>query len=163
MKKYTYNLTPFLMVGLLLGCSTTPSTKTAEANLNHSLNWLTLNKFREGVQQTASGLQYKVLKKSLGCKPSRTTTVTVNYDMRVATTNQIADKNYERLSPAKLPLLKVIKGWQEGVALMKVGEVWEFYIPPDLAYGKRSSGPLIKPNTALTSKVWLLAARSCQK
>jgi len=145
-----------------VGCNSTPPNGGSKINLNQSLNWLAINKHREGVQETASGLQYKILKESSGCKPSRSTTVTVNYDMRVATTNEMIDQNYERNSPAKLPLSKVIKGWKEGVPLMRVGEVWEFYIPSELAYGDRNSGPIIKANMALTSRVWLLDARSCQ-
>lgn len=161
MKKYLLCLTGLLTAVLLNGCASTAPNKTAEINLNRSLNWLTINKHREGVQQTASGLQYKIIKETTGCKPSRSTTVTVNYDMRVATTNEMVDQNYERQSPAKLPLSKVIKGWKEGVPLMRKGEIWEFYIPPELAYGDKSSGPLIQPNTALTSRVWLVDARSC--
>ncbi|MDO7083843.1 FKBP-type peptidyl-prolyl cis-trans isomerase [Pseudocolwellia sp. AS88] len=163
MKKNMFYIASLLMLGLLAGCSATTSSKSDEINLNRSLNWLTINKHREGVQQTASGLQYKILKEASGCQPSRSTTVTVNYDMRVATTNEVVDQNYQRHSPAKLPLSKVIKGWQEGVALMRVGEIWEFYIPPELAYGEKSSGPSIRPNTALTSKIWLLGAKHCQK
>jgi FKBP-type peptidyl-prolyl cis-trans isomerase FkpA/FKBP-type peptidyl-prolyl cis-trans isomerase FklB len=161
MNRCIFYIASLFIVGAITGCNSTPSNGSSEINLKKSLNWLTINKHREGVQQTASGLQYKVLKESSGCKPSRSTTVTVNYDMRVATTNAMVDQNYQRNAPSKLPLSKVIKGWKEGVPLMRVGEIWEFYIPSALAYGERSSGPLIKPNTALTSRVWLLDARSC--
>lgn len=153
----------FLLVVLLLGCSTQESTRKAQINLEHALNWLTINKHREGVKQTPSGLQYKILKESSGCKPTNKTTVKVNYDMRVATSNQLVDYNYQLNKPSKLRLSKVIKGWQEGVPLMRVGEIWEFYIPPELAYGTKKVGNLIKPNTALVSRVLLLDARNCKK
>lgn len=163
MKKSHLPLIYFLLIVLLSACSTKASTRMAEINLTHSLNWLTINKHREGIKETPSGLQYKILKATDGCKPSKSTIVAVNYDMRVAATNQMVDQNYQRKMPSKFRLSKVIKGWQEGVALMRVGEIWEFYIPPALAYGKRNVGKLIKPNTALTSTVLLLDARKCKK
>lgn len=156
-------LASVLITTLLSGCSSTTPSPRAQINLNQSLNWLTINQHRDGVQQTPSGLQYKILKKANGCKPGSSSTVTVNYDMRIATTNQMVDKNHPGSTPTELPLSKVIKGWKEGVKLMQVGEVWEFYIPPELGYGDKNSGADIQANMALASKIWLIAAKPCHK
>ncbi len=165
-KKYFVFLTTFVITELLIGCSSSPSEEIAKVHLMRSQKWLAINGQQEGVQQTASGLQYRVLKQNTGsssCKPTKKSTVTVNYDMRTAITNRLVDQNDPRDGPSKLPLPQVIKGWKEGVALMQVDEVWEFYIPPHLAYGEKSSGPLIKSNTALTSRIELLSARPCYR
>ena len=56
----------------------------------------------------------------------------------------------------------MIKGWREGVPLMKVGETWEFYIPPNLGYGSKGNSN-IAPNTVLISKINLISAGRCER
>ncbi len=96
--------------------------------------FLEKNKSVEGVKETPSGLQYKVLKEGSGDNPKSTSKVTVHYEGRLIN-GEVFDSSYERNETATFPLNGVIKGWTEGLQLMKPGSFYEFYIPSDLAYG----------------------------
>lgn len=127
----------------------------AAANLKRSKAFLEKNKQRPGVKVTDSGLQYEVLTKGTGARPKASDTVVVNYKGSLID-GTVFDSSYERKTPATLPLNGVIKGWQEGLQLMRVGAKYKFYIPSDLAYGKKGAGSRIGPNEALVFEVELL-------
>ncbi len=99
-----------------------------------NLQFLAANGKKEGVQTTASGLQYKVIKEGDGATPKETDEVTVHY-VGSLLDGSIFDSSREREEPASFGLNQVIPGWTEGLQLMKVGSIYEFYIPSDLAYG----------------------------
>lgn len=109
----------------------------------------------EGVMSTPSGLHYKVLKSTQGKSPIASNTVSVHYEGRLID-GTVFDSSIERGQPTEFPLGGVIKGWTEGLQLMKVGEKFQFYIPADLAYGNRGSGPKIGPGETLIFDVELL-------
>jgi FKBP-type peptidyl-prolyl cis-trans isomerase FklB len=113
------------------------------------------NKKKEGVKTTASGLQYKVLKEGTGERPKATDTVTVNYRGTLINGTEF-DSSYKRGQPATFPLTGVIKGWTEGLQLMKKGSKYQLFVPPELAYGERAVGPDISANSTLTFEVELL-------
>lgn len=119
--------------------------------------FLAANKDKEGVQTTASGLQYKVLTPGDGPKPVATSVVTVNYEGRLID-GTVFDSSYERGKPLDLPLNQVIDGWTEALQMMQVGAEWELYIPQELAYGAQELGT-IKPFSALIFKVQLLGIK----
>lgn len=108
----------------------------------------------EGVQETDSGLQYKVLEEGEGASPEATDTVTVHYRGRLLDGTEF-DSSYDRGEPATFALNSVIAGWTEALQLMSVGSKYELYIPSDLAYGPGGNGP-IPPNAALIFEVELL-------
>ncbi|MBW8190250.1 FKBP-type peptidyl-prolyl cis-trans isomerase [Neiella marina] len=130
-----------------------------QANLATSLKWLERNKLQPGVQQTPEGLQYRVVEATEGCAIDANHPVTVHYEGRLAVDNQVFDSSYLRDKPATFALGSVIQGWTIGVPMMKLGEKWELYIPPELAYGRKGSRAPIGPNMALTFTVELLEAR----
>ena len=105
---------------------------------------------------TASGLKYTVLKKGDGTvSPKATEKVNVHYHGTLLN-GTVFDSSVERGQPISFPLNAVIRGWTEGLQLMKVGDKFKFEIPPDLAYGAASPSPKIPPNSTLVFEVELL-------
>jgi len=128
----------------------------AESNLADGQAFLEENKAKEGVIVTATGLQYEVLKKGDGPKPSADDNVTVHYK-GMLTDETVFNSSYDMGEPASFPLNGVIPGWKEGIQLMPVGSKYRFVIPPDLAYGERGAGQMIGPNAVLIFEVELLS------
>ncbi|MGZ8997905.1 MAG: FKBP-type peptidyl-prolyl cis-trans isomerase [Allosphingosinicella sp.] len=96
----------------------------------------------EGWRQTASGLRYRKISGSAeGPRPSPTDTVTIHYVGRFIEGGEF-DSSVARGEPATFPLPRLIRGWQEGVPLMAVGDRFEFAIPYNLAYGPVGRGPI---------------------
>ncbi|MEP2650572.1 MAG: FKBP-type peptidyl-prolyl cis-trans isomerase [Paraglaciecola sp.] len=127
--------------------------QTAE-NKTAGLAFLTENAERAGVIQTESGLQYEILMQGEGRSPLVSDTVKVQYKGTLLNGTEF-DSSYARNKPASFPLNLVIKGWTEGVQLMKEGAKFKFYVPSELAYGARSTGK-IPGNSTLIFEVELL-------
>jgi FKBP-type peptidyl-prolyl cis-trans isomerase len=130
------------------------SAVAGQANLGEGQKFLAENKTKEGVQTTASGLQYKVLTMGDGAKPAATDTVKVHYRGTLLDGTEF-DSSYARNEPISFALNRVIAGWTEGVQLMPIGSKFMFYIAPELAYGEGGGGP-IPPNSTLIFEVELL-------
>ncbi|HOL67133.1 MAG TPA: FKBP-type peptidyl-prolyl cis-trans isomerase [bacterium] len=126
-----------------------------EKNRTEGLKFLEENAKKPGVITTPSGLQYQVLKEGSGPSPLLTDRVKVNYRGTLLNGTEF-DSSYRRGQPAVFPLSGVIKGWQEGLLLMKTGSVYRFFIPPQLAYGEKGAGQVIGPNAVLIFEVELL-------
>lgn len=109
---------------------------------------------RPGWIVIASGLQAHRLKAAKGPRPVPSDTVTIHYTGRFID-GRVFDSSKERGEPATFPLPRLIKGWQEGVPMMRVGETWEFVIPAPIAYGDRNRDP-IPPNSTLLFEIELL-------
>jgi len=101
--------------------------------------YLEENAKKPGVVTTASGLQYKIIEAGSGKSPGPTDTVTVNYRGTLINGNEF-DSSYDKGKPVTFPLNGVIKGWTEGLQLVKEGGKIQLFIPSALAYGDR--GPL---------------------
>ena len=119
-------------------------------------DFLAENKKRTGVLTTASGLQYEILKKTEGPKPTSTTKVQVHYH-GTTPDGDVFDSSVDRNKPAEFGLNQVIKGWTEGLQLMSEGSKYRFFIPQELAYGAspHPNSP-IEPYMALIFDVELL-------
>ncbi len=117
--------------------------------------FLAENKKKKGVVTLPSGLQYEIIRKGTGATPKATDTVVTNYEGTLID-GKVFDSSYKRGKPATFPVNGVIKGWTEALQLMKTGAKWKLYIPSELAYGSRSAGPVIGPNSTLIFDIELL-------
>lgn len=124
-------------------------------NLNRSKAFLEANSKKDGVQTLKSGLQYKVLNKGQGKTPTQTSVVRVHYEGKLVN-GEVFDSSIQRGEPAEFPVNRVIAGWTEALQRMAVGDKWQLFIPPDLAYGPQGSPGAIGPNEALIFEVELL-------
>jgi peptidyl-prolyl cis-trans isomerase A (cyclophilin A) len=110
------------------------------------------------MEKTASGLMSVVLKEGSGASPKPTDTVEVHYTGWLLDGTKF-DSSVDRGAPATFPLNAVIKGWTEGVGLMKVGEKRKLLIPYELAYGAGGRPPKIPPAAPLLFEIELLAIK----
>ena len=106
---------------------------------------------------TASGLSYEDTVEGTGVSPQAGQTAVVHYTGRL-TNGSVFDSSRNRGQPFEFTIGRgqVIKGWDEGVASMKVGGQRTLTIPPDLGYGPRGAGGVIPPNATLVFDVELL-------
>ena len=137
--------------------SGTTDTGGATDNLEKGLAFLAENGKREGITTTESGLQFEVITMGDGPKPAATSTVEVHYEGTLMD-GTVFDSSYKRGESISFALNRVIPGWTEGVQLMPVGSIHQFYIPSNLAYGARNTGP-IPANSMLIFKIELLGIK----
>src|SRR5271156_5563075 len=129
-----------------------------EANKTEGDAFLATNKTKDGVVTLPSGLQYKILTEGGGPKPTATDTVICNYKGTLLNGTEF-DSSAKHGGPATFPVGQVIKGWTEALQLMPVGSKWQLFVPADLAYGPRSAGPDIGPNSTLVFEVELVSIK----
>lgn len=120
--------------------------------------FLAENGKREGVTTTASGLQYEVITAGDGPSPGPTDMITAHYHGTLID-GTVFDSSVRRGRPLEMPVNGFIRGWQEALVLMSVGDKWKLFVPPELAYGDRGSGPSIGPNETLIFEMELLAVQ----
>ncbi len=125
----------------------------AQSELEIGKEFLANNGKQPGVITTKSGLQYLVLVEGTGKSPRLKDTVVVHYRG-----TSIRGFEFDRSTgePVEFPLKRVLKGWQEGLQLMKEGAKFKFFIPSNLAYGKNGSGVDITPDETLIFEVELV-------
>ena len=126
------------------------------ANLKAGETFLNETKQKPGITALPSGLLYEVITNGTGEQPAATNSVTCHYHGTLID-GTVFDSSVKRGQPATFPLNKVIKGWTEGLQLMRVGSKWRFFIPPNLGYGDRQVSAQIGPNSTLIFEVELLA------
>ena len=126
-----------------------------DTNLKIAEEFLDKNKKNNNeIKETPTGLQYKVLKEGTGVSPNSTDKVRVHYVGKLLD-GSVFDSSVERGEPSEFGLNQVIKGWTEGLQLMKIGGKYEFFIHPKIAYGSRPR-PSIPANSLLIFEVELL-------
>jgi FKBP-type peptidyl-prolyl cis-trans isomerase FkpA len=129
-----------------------------EATKHESEEFLAANAKKDSVKTTASGLQYKILRAGEGKSPVDTNTVVVHYRGKLID-GTVFDESYKRGEPTEFRLNQVIKGWTEGLKLMKEGGKCELYIPAELGYGDRGAGGVIPPGAALVFEIELIQVK----
>lgn len=110
---------------------------------------------KDGVKTTKSGLLYRVVEAGKGDVIKPTDTVKVHYTGKLPD-GKVFDSSVERGQPAEFRLNQVVKGWTEGLQLVKKGGKIELVLPPELAYGKQGAGASIPPNSTLYFEVEIL-------
>lgn len=126
-----------------------------EINKKAGEEFLTINKHKAGVVTLPSGLQYEVLKKGSGAKPTAGDQVKCHYHGTLIN-GTVFDSSVQRGEPAVFGVSQVIPGWVEALQLMEVGSKWRLFIPSHLAYGEQQVGDIIEPNSTLVFDVELL-------
>ncbi len=130
--------------------------RLAAANASKSRAYLQHNRLLPGVVQLPSGIQYAVLQSGSGTvSPSVTSRVTVNYRGMLVDGTEF-DSTWAHGTPVTFSVDNVIRGWQDVLPRMHVGDRWKVVIPPQLAYGQTGALPRIGPNEALVFEIELL-------
>lgn len=113
-----------------------------------------------GFDKTESGLRYKMIQKGDGKRAEAGKTVAVHYEGSLET-GKVFDSSYPRKKPIEFRLGQgqVIEGWDEGIALLQVGDKARFVIPSHLAYGSAGAGGVIPPNATLIFDVELMEVK----
>ncbi len=117
----------------------------------------TMEKLAAGFDKTESGLRYKMIQKGSGKHAESGKTVSVHYEGSLEN-GKVFDSSYSRKRPIEFRLGQgqVIEGWDEGIALLQVGDKARFVIPSYLGYGASGAGGVIPPNATLVFDVELM-------
>ena len=132
-----------------------PSKKQQES-LAAAQAFLAQNARQPGVVTLADGLQYKIVRSgpASGAKPSPTDEVKVNYEGKLVD-GTVFDSSYERGTPASFPLQGLVPAWKEALVMMRPGDEWTLYVPPELGYGAEDKGP-IPGNSVMIFRIELI-------
>jgi peptidyl-prolyl cis-trans isomerase A (cyclophilin A) len=116
-----------------------------------------MEKLAAGFEKTESGLRYQFIQRGEGKQAVAGKTVSVHYEGSLES-GKVFDSSYPRKKPIEFPLGQgnVIEGWDEGIALLRVGDKARFVIPSHLGYGSRGAGGAIPPNATLIFDVELM-------
>ena len=109
-----------------------------------------------GVVTLPDGLEYKIVHSgpTTGMKPHLQDEVKIMYEGKLID-GTVFDSSYERGQPAAFPLKQLVPAWQEALPMMRPGDEWILYVPPELGYGAEGQGP-IPPGAALIFKIELI-------
>ena len=119
-----------------------------------------LDKLAAGFEKTESGLRYKIIQKGDGAKAEKGKNIAVHYKGQLAD-GMVFDSSYQRKQPIEFTvgIGQVIRGWDEGLQLLQVGDKARLVIPSDLAYGSQGAGGVIPPNATLIFDVELMSVK----
>jgi len=119
-----------------------------------------LDKLAAGFDKTESGLRYQIIQKGSGAKASQGKEISVHYKGQLPD-GRVFDSSYDRKQPIDFTvgIGQVIKGWDEGLQLLQVGDKARLVIPSHLAYGSQGAGGVIPPNATLIFDVELMAVK----
>ena len=139
-------------------CNRQPAASSADLakNAEAAAAFMKTNASAEGVQTLPSGLQYKVVASGPagGVRPDRNDLARVDYEGSL-TDGTVFDSSFKRGSPAVFSPEQVVPGWTEALQLMKPGDEWLLYVPPELGYGEQGN-PKIPANSVLIFRLKLL-------
>ncbi len=128
---------------------------SAGQNRKSGEEFLELNRKKEGVFCTDSGLQYAIVEETDGPKPDEWSTI-VLHQRCLLLNGTILEDTYRINEPDAVPINELIEGLQEGLQLMREGSRYKFWVPADLAWGRKGTGNKIPPNAVLAFDIRLL-------
>ena len=128
---------------------------SAGQNKKKSYDFLDKNRKKDGILETASGLQYEIIKESTGPKPDENSIVTV-HQRAMLLGGKILDNTYKENKPMEFNLNEVIDGYREGLMMISSGSRYRFYVPPELGWSKKGSGGRIGPYAVVIFDVALI-------
>jgi FKBP-type peptidyl-prolyl cis-trans isomerase FklB len=133
--------------------------KLAGENKAKSQRFLAENRGKKGIVVLPSGVQYRIIEEGTSSqKPTTNSEVTVHY--RGSLTSGLEfDSSFARGEPVHFKVNSVIKGWQEVLPLMRVGDHWQIFVPPEMAYAERGQPPRIGPFEALVFEIKLISVK----
>ena len=118
-------------------------------------DFLVQNSKKEGVFETDSGLQFLVVEEKIGVKPGMLDTVKI-HQRALLLDGKILEDTYRKNKAEEVKLDELIDGLQEGLQMMSMGSRYKFWVPADLAWGKKGTGNKIPPNAVLSFDIRLL-------
>lgn len=133
----------------------------AKKNQERSDDFLAKNRSKTGIKELASGIQYRVIETGNGRNATLDDKVVVHYSGKLIGTDvydnyQEFDSTYKNGQPLEMDMKQVgMPGWREVIPMMKAGDKWQVFLPPEMAYGVKGTGP-IGPNEVLVFDVHLL-------
>jgi peptidylprolyl isomerase/FKBP-type peptidyl-prolyl cis-trans isomerase FklB len=147
------------LVGALSACTSAPSVPETPAGPD----FLAQNAAAKGVVTTPSGLQYQIVRSgpAAGRKPMQGDTVTFDYEGKLLT-GETFDSSYQRGEPISGEVGAFVPGFDEALMMMRPGDEWIVWIPPELGYGSTASGP-IPANSVLRFRMELREVRAASR
>ena len=153
-------LTSKILLAVALGAALTLSacgpSKKQQESLAAAQTFLAQNAKQPGVVTLADGLQYKIVRSgpATGPKPNPTDEVKVHYEGKLVD-GTVFDSSYERGAPASFPLQGLVPAWRTALVMMRPGDEWTLYVPPELGYGAQDKGP-IPGNSVMIFRIELI-------
>lgn len=133
----------------------------AADNQKRSDEFLAQNRGKNGIKELASGIQYRVIESGSGRNASLDDTVSIHYSGKIIGTDNFDnykefDSTYKSGEPLEMDMKQVgMPGWREVIPMMKAGDKWQVFLPPEMAYGASPQSP-VGPNEVLVFDVHLL-------
>lgn len=131
------------------------SKSSAGYNQKIGEDFLLQNAQKDGVVETASGLQYKIVEEVAGEKPDQDSTVLI-HQRALLLNGTLLEDTYRQNKPDEVRLVELIEGLQEGLQLMGKGSRCKFWVPADLAWGRKGTSNKIPPFAVLSFDIRLV-------
>ena len=145
-----------LVIGAAFTLTACGPSKKQQESLAVADAFMAQNAKQPGVVTLPDGLQYKVVRSgpATGAMPVPTDQVTVNYEGKLVD-GAVFDSSYARNEPATFPLNGLVAAWQEALVMMRPGDEWTLYVPPELGYGGEDKGQ-IPGNSVMIFRIELI-------
>ena len=128
---------------------------SAGNNRKSGEDFLQINKQKAGVVETDSGLQYLIVDEQQGPKPGLFDTVKI-HQRALLLDGKILEDTYRQNQPDEVKIEELIEGLQEGLPMMSIGSRYKFWVPAELAWGRKGTGNKIPPNAVLSFDIRLV-------